>query len=186
MARFPLVTDPGTDEALRRLYDEIVEAGFAAGDGTPINWFTALGTRPDLVGASWELAKGVLLGGRLPDTLKQMIAMTVSIQNRCRYCTVVHTGALDRLGVPAEVVEACARDPGTANIPPPHRAVIFFALKAARDPTAIADADVEALRRNGLGDAEIIEVGMMAAFTNFINTWADVSGIPLDGQAAGG
>lgn len=183
MARFPLVTDPSSDERLRSLYREIVEHGFATDGGVPINWFTAQGLRPDIVEATWALGKQLLVDGRLPATLKQMIAMTVSVQNHCRYCTVVHTGALEQLGVPSDVIESCAREPQTARIPSPHRAVLVFALKAARDANAITDNDVEDLRRNGLSDEEIIEVAMLAAWTNFINTWADVSAIPVDDEA---
>lgn len=180
MARFPLVRDPSGNPELERLYREINDAGFGVG-GVPIHWCTSQGTRPDILAATWALTKGILVEGQLPGTLKQLIAMTISVQSSCRYCTVTHSGALQAMGVDKAMVERAAADPALSDFPPAYRAAVAFALKAARDPNSITDADHDALRDAGWSDAEIMEVAMMAAFTRFINTWADVSGIPVDG-----
>jgi len=180
MARIDSIIEPSEDSELKRLYQEITAAGL--GEAVPINWFTAQGQRPDIVRATWALVKGVLLGGRLPPAVKQMIALSISVQNDCRYCQVVHGGALEQMGVPRETIESCAHDLEVGGLAPAQRALVRFAVKAAREANAITDADVDDLRDHGVDEGEIIEVMMMAAFTNFINTWADVSGIPLDGH----
>ena len=167
---------------MQPLLAEIISCGFGQGS-TPINWFTSQTQRPDLLRSTWELVKGVLVEGQLPPTVKQMIAMTVSMQNNCRYCTVTHTGALESMGVSPEIIENCATDPDFSLVPLAQRAILKFALKAAREPNDVTDEDIACLRQNGLNDPEIMEVVMMAAFTNFINTWADVAGIALDGEA---
>ena len=84
--------------------------------------------------------------------------------------------------MPKEVIDTCAMDPHLSQIPQPHRAILQFALKAAREPSAITDEDYQTLRENDLNEEEIMEVAMMAAFMNFINTWADVSGVVVDGE----
>ncbi|HEX2574387.1 MAG TPA: peroxidase-related enzyme [Polyangia bacterium] len=183
MSRFKLVQQPA-DPKVRALYDEILEYGF--GDEVPINWFTAQATRPDILEATWNLLKAILVEGRLPPSLKQMIAMTISEHNACRYCTVVHTSALETLGVPDEVIEQSVADPELAEIPATHRAIVRFALKCASAPGTVTDADYEMLRQGGLTEEEILEVVMMAAFTNFINTWAEASGVELDRGAGPG
>jgi uncharacterized peroxidase-related enzyme len=111
-----------------------------------------------------------------------MISMTIALQNNCRYCVVAHSFALEAMGVPKEVIESCASDPELSLVPPPQRAIIKFGLKAARDPKSMNDEDFQSLRDYGLSQGEIMEVVMMAAFTNFINFWADVSGIPVEGE----
>ena len=177
MSRFKLVQQP-SDPKIRALYDEILDHGF--GEGMPINWFTAQGSRPDILAATWGLTKAILVEGRLPPSLKQMIAMTISQHNACRYCTVVHTGALETLGVPDEVIEQSVADPELGEIPATHRAILQFALKCAASPREVTEADYEVLRQGGLADEEILEVVMMAALTNFINIWAEASGVELD------
>ena len=121
------------------------------------------------------------MNGKLPATIKQMIAMAISHQNDCRYCAITHTGVLEKLGVPEEVVRSCVEDPDLTEVPEPHRAILKFALKANRDPNSLTDEDFTTLSEKGLSREEIMEVIMMAGFTKFINTWADASAITVDG-----
>lgn len=176
--RFELIRDPGCALGLPELYADIVAHGF--GSDTPINWFTSQAGRPDILSATWTLGKAVLLKGELPATLKQLIALTISKHNNCRYCEVTHRGALEKMGVPKKVIDRCLEDPDLADVPSPHRAILKFALRVAQSPAMITDEDYAELRRNGLKQSEILEVVMTAALTNFVNTWAEATGIPVD------
>ena len=180
MSRFQQVNDPADNPQLGALYKEIVDHGMGA--DTPINWFTAQSARPDILATTWGLFRGIFLQGVLPPTVKQMISMTIAMQNGCRYCAVAHTNALESMGVPTEVIQSCANDPDLAHVPPPQRAILKFGLKAARSPRSVTDADLQALRDHGLTDGEIMEVVMVAACSNFLDNWADVSGILVDGE----
>lgn len=182
MSRFDMILSPEPESQVARLYDDIVARGF--GGTIPINWFTSQGRRPDILQASWGLARGILVEGVLPPTLKQMIAATVSVQNGCRYCTVTHTKALQGMGVSEAVIRSCANDTDLSDVPPAQRAILKFALKCARNPHSMTDEDFEQLYDNGLSQEEVMEVVMMAVFTNFINGWADASGIEVDGESA--
>lgn len=175
VARVDGEQNPNIDD----LYTEIVSSGF--GGNRPINFFTALSARPDILDATWKLTRAILVGGQLPASIKQMIALCISRQNDCRYCVVVHRGALEAAGVDPHIVESCATDPSTTDLKEPHRSMIQFAMKAARDPAAMTDADYAAMHDAGLSSEEIAELVMLAGFTNFINAWADISGIPVDG-----
>jgi uncharacterized peroxidase-related enzyme len=180
MSRFKQLKQPKDSPELTALYEELTANGL--GKDIPLNWFTSQSERPDILRASWALTKGILLGGQLPSTVKQMIAIKVSIQNKCEYCTMLHTNALEAMGVPTEVMDSVTTDVNLAKVSPPQRAIIKFALKAARDQKSMNDKDFQTLRDYGLSEGEIMEVVMMAAFTNFINFWADVSGIPVEGE----
>ena len=82
--------------------------------------------------------------------------------------------------MPTEVIQSCASDPELMQVPPPQRAMIKFGLKTATDPKSVTDEDFRTLRDYGLSDGEIMEVTMLAAAANLLDTWADVSGIPVD------
>lgn len=176
MQRFHLERDP-TDPELKRIYADIIQHGF--GGDAPINFLTALSVRPDLLNATWELAKSVLVGGKLPGAIKQMIALCISHQNNCRYCSVLHRGVLESAGVESDVVDKVA-ECDTESLTEPYRSIIAFSLKAAGDPASLTESDFDTLRSQSLADDEIAEVVVMAAFANFINAWADISAIPLD------
>ncbi|MEW5977831.1 MAG: peroxidase-related enzyme [Acidobacteriota bacterium] len=178
MSRFAQITDTSASPQLGALYREIVNAGL--GREVPINWFTAQSARPDILEKTWTLMKGLLLQGKLPPTLKQMIILRVSTHNNCRYCRVIHRRALEAMGVPAEVIDRVTTDVDMAQLPPVQRAIVEFAAKTAADPKSISNEDFEKMTGYGLNQAELIEVAMTAAFANFVNTWADASGILID------
>jgi uncharacterized peroxidase-related enzyme len=178
MSRFNQIRDVSANPQLGALYEEIL--GYGLGADSPTNWFTAQSERPDILKVTWGLFKGILLKGVLPPTVKEMIAMTIAMQNNCRYCRVAHTKALEAMGVAEDVIQSCARDPDLAQVPPAQRAILKFGLKTAQNPQSITDEDFRALRDHGFTDGEIMEVVMVAACANFLDTWAEVSGIPLD------
>ncbi len=181
MSRFKQIKNPGDNLELQALYKEITEAGMQGSEeGLPINLFTSQSERPDILQAVWAFFKAIFLEGQLPPTLKQMISMTIALQNNCRYCVVAHTFALEAMGVPKEVIESCARDPELSLVPPPQRAIIKFGLKATRNPKSITDEDFQTLQGYGLSDGEIMEVIMVVACAMFTDFWADISGVPVD------
>lgn len=179
MERFKTIEDPSGNPELEKLYGEIVGSGFGVG-GRPIRWFTAQAIRPDLLAATWALVRGVLAEGQLPATLKQLMTLAISAQNGCRYCAETHRGALEALGIDRAIAERAAEDPTLADFPPAYRAAVAFGCKAAREPGALTDDDYAALRAAGYSDGEVLEIVMVAAYTNFTNTWADAGKIPLD------
>ncbi len=182
MSRFKEIKHPD-DPELKTLYKKAMDAGFVGSEeGVPNHFVTSQSERPDILGATLTLAGTILLQGMLPPTVKQMIAMTIAMQNDCRYCTRLHTKTLESMGIPQEVIQSCASDPGLAELPPPQRAILKFALKIARDPLSVTDDDLLTIREYGLSDGEIMEVAMMAATETFLNTWARVSRINIDGE----
>ena len=181
-SRFKQVKHPD-DPELKSLYKKAIEAGLVGSEeGIPNNLVTSLSERPDFLAAILMLADKTILQGLLPPTLKQMISMTIAMQNDCRYCTRLHTNALEDMGVEQEVIQICASDPELAAIPHTQRAILKFALKTSRDPKSVTDDDFQTLRDCGLNDGEIMEVAMMAAAENLFNTWTIVSRILVEGE----
>ena len=182
MPRFKQIKHPD-DPELKALYKAAMEGGLVGTEeGVPNNFVTSQSERPDILAATLIFADKIVMRGLLPPTVKQMIAMTIAMQNNCRYCTRLHTSALEGMGVSQEVIQSCASDPDLAELPPSQRAILKLALKTSRDPLEVTDDDLQTLREFGLNDAEIMEVAMMAAAENFLNTWARVSGIAIDGE----
>ena len=178
MPRFEPIREPSADAHVSGIYREIVEAGL--GSEMPINWFRGQSGRPDILEATWKLVKGLLLQGELPGTLKHMIMLRVTSDHGCRYCRVLHATALEAMGVLAEVDDNATTDVSSAKLPLVQRAVVEFAVKAASSPQSVSDEDFATLQHNGLSRGEIIEATMIAALANFLDSWAEVSGIMLE------
>ena len=178
MGRFAQLTNAGDDAVLDGLYREIVQSGF--GDDRPYNWFASQSSRPDILNGTWSLTRNLMLEGELPAIVKQMIVVTVSVQNSCNYCKCVHGHVLGRLGVSEEIIESCIGDPDLKAVQQPHRAILKFARKIAASPAEVGQSDLEPLISQGVSEPEIMEIIALAAYCNFINAWADLSQISVD------
>lgn len=183
MSHFNQIKDFKGNSELERAYQQAFDIGFfGADESLPNNLCTAISERPDLLSTLMHFVKGTIASGELPPTLKQMIAMTIAMQNDCRYCAVAHTGALESMGVPENVIKSCASDPDLSELPPPQRAILKFALKAARDPKAINKEEIQTLKDYGLSEGEILEVVFMIGYAVLTDTLADVTGVIVDGE----
>ena len=179
MNRFQTIRRPD-DPDLEPIYEEIVDHGF--GEERPVNWFVSQSMRRDILATTWALGKGLILQGVLPATVKQLIVVAVYTSNNCRYCRVTHSKALEALGVPHGVVEGITSNLDLTKLVPQQRAIVEFALRTSSSPKSITDEEFGVLHDFGLNDGEIMEAAMIAAVTNFINTWSEVSGIEVDGE----
>lgn len=179
MSRFRQVVDTGDDADLDALYRDMLDNGF--GREVPINWLTSQATRPDILAGTWAFSRGMLLEGELPMMVKQMIAATIASRNNCNYCRELHGNTLAMLGVSEAVINSCVSDPELAEVMQPHRAILQFSVKVAQSPAEVGADDIAGLRAFGVGESEVLEIVALAAYCNFINTWADISCIRPEG-----
>lgn len=67
-----------------------------------------------------------------------------------------------------------------AEISAADRAMLDYAVKLTREPTAITQADIEVLRRTGFSDAAILDICQVTAYYAFVNRLADGLGVELE------
>jgi len=72
------------------------------------------------------------------------------------------------------------RDWRTAGLAPLDAALCAYAEKLTREPWAMQDADLEALRVQGLDDTGIHEAVQVIAYFNYINRIADALHVDLE------
>lgn len=103
---------------------------------------------------------------------REMIAVAVSSVNRCYYCLVAHGQAVRKLSGDPQLGEMLVMNYRVARLSPRHRAMLDFATKLTETPHKVEEADREALRKAGFGDAEIFDIADVAAFFNMSNRMA--------------
>ncbi len=64
-----------------------------------------------------------------------------------------------------------------ADLDPATRAMLDFATKLTREPTAMQESDVIALRERGLSDEQILSVVLITCTFNFMTRLADGLGV---------
>jgi len=98
----------GVDEAtatgeVRALFEEMKRV--RGWDRVPVMW-RIMALRPAYLRATWEKYKAVMLEGSMDLRTKEMLALTVSMVNRCSYCIDSHSLALRKMGMTdAELME---------------------------------------------------------------------------------
>ncbi len=71
--------------------------------------FKLFESQPLLLAHLWGQFRGVVLQGRLPRVLKEMIGLVIAKANHCDYVRLVHLHRLSLQGVEPDVLEAVSR-----------------------------------------------------------------------------
>lgn len=176
MARFPIVSEQAAQEPVAEvLVDFRQKMGFPAAP----NFIRAQAASPDVMRGTWGLVRNVLVEGRLPRTLKEMVFVAISRDRHCNYCEAAHVACCRMLGVDEDSIKALVED-NEYGIPERTRDIISFAVKCARDPQSLEVSDFDTLRSHGLGDPELTELIAMSGLAVYANTLADAIQVDPD------
>jgi uncharacterized peroxidase-related enzyme len=103
---------------------------------------------------------------------REMIAVVVSTLNRCHYCIVAHSAALRKLTRDPVLAEQLQTNHAYARVDPKERAMLDFAVKLTKESHRCVESDVDALRKEGWSDEEIMDIAEVAAMFNYTNRLA--------------
>ena len=103
---------------------------------------------------------------------REAIVVVISAENRCQYCVVAHGAALRILGKDAIVADQIAINWQTADLSARLRTILAFASRVNQPSFAASDAEITALRADGLNDDDIWDIAAIAAFFGFSNRMA--------------
>ncbi|WP_262700295.1 MULTISPECIES: peroxidase-related enzyme [Streptomyces] len=133
-------------------------------------YFRTLGHDLDIlaVRTAIDLAAFTAEGG-LPRAERELAATAVSLYNGCVYCASVHARLTARLhGDPAPVHRFLAHG-STAVLGRRWKLIVRLAAGLAPVPATAAEADVEALRAQGLTELALVDLVHCAAFFGWAN-----------------
>jgi uncharacterized peroxidase-related enzyme len=103
---------------------------------------------------------------------REMIAVVVSVANDCVYCIAAHSAALRKLTKDAALSDQVAADHRQAGIPERMVAALDYAVKLTLRPTEMTEDDVEALRRAGWTDEDVMDIAEVTGLFNMSNRMA--------------
>ena len=176
MARIPVVEPEDATGELKDVYARIVAARGRIG-----NVWKVESLNPGVMGAHLDLYMAIMYGkSGLTRRQREMIAMTVSGGNGCHYCTTHHAEALSAHLKDAALLHAIKTDYATAPIDRKERAMLDYAVKLAKTPATINDADVQKLRDAGLTDRDILDATLITSYFCFVNRVVLGTGVELE------
>ncbi|MAT70553.1 MAG: peroxidase [Planctomycetaceae bacterium] len=176
MQRISSVAPASATGRVRELFDQLEQAF-----GAVPNTAQVMANSPAVLESFVAFANamsGVGIGGKLHNQVK----LSTSETNACEYCTSILSAVAPSAGLSADDVVAgrtASADDARTD------AALKFAAAVLDTGGNVSDAQLQAVRDQGFGDAEIVEIVtsvVLGCFTNFLNNVADTE---LDVPAAG-
>lgn len=181
-----LVTEDDAEGEVAAIYREIQDRreGELADDLRLSKLWMLFGNDPDLLEIVWEHMDWGYNRGSLPFELKSKISLVVASVLECEGCQFFHESALEELGTDAADVAALERlEIEETGFSAAEAVVLRFVQKAAQDPHAITDGDLEALRELGLSERELLEVADCIAWHAYTAFIQGIAGIVYPGMS---
>ena len=95
---------------------------------------------------------------------RELIVVATSAENHCLYCVVAH-GAIARIRARnPRIADQVATDWRKAELDDRQRAILEVAVRFAVEPWTVTEPHLDALRKHGLTDDDVWDVGAIAAF----------------------
>jgi len=137
--------------------------------GVVPNLFRVVGNSPAALEGYLGL-NGALGKGELEAATRERIALAVAEVNGCDYCLSAHTYLGKNLAKLSEAEIAANRDGMSTDSKAD--AAVRFAVKLVKARGHVSDADVQAVKKAGYNDAQVIEIVLHVALntlTNYVN-----------------
>ncbi len=117
--------------------------------------------------------------GKLPPTLVQLIAFSVSVAAGCRYCQAHTSNNFVRFGADAEKLDEVLRYERSELLDDAEKAVVALALAAGAVPNETSAAHFEALRMH-FDEQQITQIVAVISLFGFLNRWSDTMATQLE------
>ena len=138
------------------------------------NVFVTLAHRPDEFRAFFAYHDALMLreASGLTKAEREMIVVATSGVNHCLYCVIAHGALLRIYAKNPQIADQVAVDHRKADVSPRQQAMLDFAVKLARTPEAVDEADHQRLREHGFDDEDIWDIGGITALFALSNRMA--------------
>jgi uncharacterized peroxidase-related enzyme len=138
-------------------------------DGSVDEAYKAMSLNPALLAADAAMYEATMYGDSpLSRAERELLALTVSRLNGCERCFRHHSARHTRL-----TGKGAVNRHSEAALEPVHsvreRALLAFAEKLTRGPSAVLAADIDTLREAGLDDRSILDACNTVAYFNYAN-----------------
>jgi uncharacterized peroxidase-related enzyme len=159
--------------------NEFLAALEAKNQNKPNSFFRAMANRPEVLKAFVPFYGTVAGPGSVERRIKELVYLTVSLTNKCKFCTWAHTASGKKAGVTAD--ELAALESGHDQTTPTFTQPELAAIRFAREITKTADcATTRDALKHHFSNEQVVELTLLAALANFTNRFNNGLGIQPD------
>lgn len=176
MAFIEIVRHEAAEGTLKEVYDAIAKS---RGSIAEVHQVSSL--HPELMEGHLAFYMTLMYGrGGLSRRERELLATAVSRFNDCDYCITHHKKALERYEKDEALVAAIEADPERAPLSDRDRALVTYAAKLTATPSAVTQADVDAVRAAGFEDKDVLACAAIVGYFNFVNRLVLGLGVHLE------
>ena len=123
---------------------------------------------------------------RLTREERELIPLAVSTTNGCEYCINHHAEALNNYWKDSGHVKKLVQDFRSLDLPERIIKMFEYAIKLTKTPHTINQNDINALRKCGFSDEDILNINLITSYFNFVNRIALGLGVEFTPEEARG
>ncbi|MDP6376325.1 MAG: peroxidase-related enzyme [Pseudomonadales bacterium] len=171
ISRYPVPSLASLPADIRERIEAVAEkSGFIP------NVFVVLAHRPDEFRAFFDYHDAVMSReGGLTKAEKEMIVVATSAANDCTYCVVAHGAILRIFARDAYIADQIAVSHRSAPLSTRQHAMLDVAVKFARVPQSVDDADYALLYEQGFDDEDIWDIAAISGLFALSNRMAHLT-----------
>jgi len=166
MAHIKVISHKESEGRLREIYDDIIDKRGKLSEVLKIQ-----SLNPESIVKHMDLYMQLLYGkSPLVRYKREMLAVIVSITNKCEYCTLHHSVALNHFWKDQTKIDALIDNRGSLDLSDADKALCDYAQALTLNPSSMDSQEhVEKLRAAGLNDTAIMDAALIIAYFNFAN-----------------
>lgn len=165
MAFIKVIDEADAEGKLKSVYDDIVKSR-----GKLSNIMKIHSLNPDAMTKHMDLYKAIMFGkSNLSREVKEMIAVVVSVANKCEYCINHHAEALNFYWKNKERLDRFVQDFRSVETEPGNKLLFEYASLLTISPDQITQSLIDEIKSSGWSDEDILSVNLIISYFNFVN-----------------
>lgn len=125
---------------------------------------------PESMVKHMELYKSIMFNkSRISREVKEIIAVIVSVNNKCEYCIKHHSEALLFYWKNSERIETLIKDYNHTDLDDKTKILLKYSAKLTTEPNSISEEDISEIKSFGWNDEDILSVNLIISYFNFVN-----------------
>lgn len=166
MARIKVIKYDDATGRLKEIYDDLIKSR-----GKLADVHTIQSLRPESIVKHIDLYMEIMFSkSELSRAEREMMAIIVSVANKCEYCQIHHASALNNYWKDDQKVARLRQDFRKVKLTERELLLCEFADSLTLNPGLSNEVDqTKLLRKVGLSDNAILDATLVVAYFNFVN-----------------
>jgi len=182
MAYIDIIQHENAEGKLKEIYDGLVKSR-----GKLAEMHKIQSLNPETIMAHMDLYMSIMFGkSPLKRYQREMMAVGVSINNGCKYCTKHHAEALSFFWKDEGKLSAFVDDYNSIDLDEKDLLLCGFAQRLTVNPDKVEKENhIDPLKQKGINDREILDATLVVSYFNFVNRIVMGLGVELESNPGG-